>query len=85
MDRAALEGVPFAVLLRCSLSNKEFQHLLLANKKVPAYNSLKACKGNMFFLPLPFSKTLETLENVEGVLADPELYIIVNNKPTRVM
>ncbi len=39
----------------------------------------------MFFLPLPFSKTLETLENVEGVLADPELYIIVNNKPTRVM
>ena len=22
-----------------------------ANKKVPSYNSLKACKGNMFFLP----------------------------------
>ena len=53
------------------------------NKKVPSYNSLKACKGNMFFLPLPLSKTLETLEDVEGALADPELYIIVNNKPTK--
>ena len=27
--------------------------------KVPMYNSLKACKGTMFFLPLPFNKTLE--------------------------
>ena len=52
-------------------------------KKVPAYNSLKACKGSVFFLPLPLSRTLETLESVEGTLADPELYIIVNNKPTK--
>ena len=51
-------------------------------KKVPAYNSLKACKGSMFFLPLPLSKTLETLDEVEGSLADPELYIMVNNRPT---
>ena len=51
--------------------------------KVPSYNSLKACKGNMFFLPLPLNKTLETLDQVEGALADPELYIIVNNKPTK--
>ena len=29
------------------------------------YNSLKACKGTMFFLPLPLSKTLETLEEVK--------------------
>ena len=26
--------------------------------KVPVYNSLKACKGTMFFLPLPLNKTL---------------------------
>jgi hypothetical protein len=32
--------------------------------KVPVYNSLKACKGNIFFLPLPLSKTLETLDDV---------------------
>ena len=29
--------------------------------KVPVYNSLKACKGNMFFLPLPLHKTMATL------------------------
>ena len=29
------------------------------------YNSLKACKGNMFFLPLPMHKTMETLDDVE--------------------
>ena len=28
--------------------------------KVPKYNSLKACKGTMFFLPLPLERTLET-------------------------
>ena len=33
--------------------------------KVPVYNSLKACKGNMFFLPLPMHKTMETLDDVE--------------------
>ena len=33
--------------------------------KVPIYNSLKACKGTMFFLPLPLNKTLETLDQVE--------------------
>ena len=32
--------------------------------KVPVYNSLKACKGTMFFLPLPLKKTLETLGDV---------------------
>ena len=30
--------------------------------KVPIYNSLKACKGTMFFLSLPLNKTLETGE-----------------------
>ena len=54
--------------------------------KVPTYNSLKACKGTMFFLPLPLKRTLETLDNVKQkpcVLPDPELYIIVNGKPTK--
>ena len=54
--------------------------------KVPHYNSLKACKGTMFFLPLPLNKTLETLNGVNGgdtSLPNPELYIIVNGKPTK--
>ena len=55
--------------------------------KVPVYNSLKACKGSVFFLPLPFNKTCETLSSVEGSaksgVASPELYILVNGKPTK--
>ena len=55
--------------------------------KVPIYNSLKACKGTMFFLPLPLNKTLETLDQVkqsgDTALPDPELYIIVNGRPTK--
>ena len=49
--------------------------------KVPVYNSLKACKGNMFFLPLPMHKTMETLGDVEET--EVELYIIINCKPTK--
>ena len=51
--------------------------------KVPMYNSLKACKGNVFFLPLPLNKTLETLDECGGALPNPELYIIVNGRPTK--
>ena len=55
--------------------------------KVPSYNSLKACKGTMFFLPLPHNKTIETLNDVTEALPSslpsPELYIIVNGKPTK--
>ena len=57
--------------------------------KVPIYNSLKACKGTMFFLPLPLNKTLATLDEVgqsgtaKSALPNPELYIIVNGKPTK--
>ena len=54
--------------------------------KVPVYNSLKACKGTMFFLPLPFNKTLATLDQVKhlsSALPEPELYIIVNGRPTK--
>ena len=65
--------------------------------KVPIYNSLQACKGTMFFLPLPLKRTLKTLEEVQipakdgtsashavirkSQLPNPELYIIVNDKP----
>ena len=54
-------------------------------KKVPTYNSLKACKGTMFFLPLPMKKTLHTLNEAElsKSFADPEMYIILNGKPTK--
>ena len=49
---------------------------------VPSHNSLKACKGTMFFLPLPLDKTKDTLEEIQknASLPDPELFIIVNSK-----
>ena len=57
---------------------------------VPSHNSLKACKGTMFFLPLPFEKTVQTLEEVKNKkdgtpsrLPNPELFIIVNSKPSK--
>ena len=61
--------------------------------KVPVYNCLKAVKGTVFFLPLPLQNTLDRLdevgfqceescENVTG-LPDPELYIIVDSRPTK--
>ena len=55
--------------------------------KVPIYNFLKACKGTMFFLPLPLNRTLATLDEAgmpdSDSIADPEVYIIVNGKPTK--
>ena len=52
--------------------------------KVPSYNSLKACKGNyMFVLPLPLTKTIETLTEGASELPKPELYVIVDGAPTK--
>ena len=55
--------------------------------KVPIYNSLKAFKGTMFFLRLPLNKTLETQNQVkqsgDTALPDPELYMVVNGRPTK--
>ena len=52
--------------------------------KVPSHN---ACKGTMFFLPLPLEKTMQTLEEVNKVdggapiaRPNPELFIIVKSK-----
>ncbi|KAL5505298.1 hypothetical protein EMCRGX_G006706 [Ephydatia muelleri] len=59
------------------------------SSKVPAYNALQACRGCMFFLPLPLNKTWDTLSEIElggsGLVAlpDPQLYIIVNGVPTK--
>ena len=54
---------------------------------VPKYNSLQACKGSVFFLPLPLNKTMETLGEVGTTtvvpIPDPELYIMVNGVPTK--
>ena len=56
-------------------------------KKVPLYNSLKACKGTMFFLPLPITKTLATIDDLSNTdtlhLPNPELFIILNGQPTK--
>ena len=61
--------------------------------KVPIYNSLKVIKGTMFFLPLPLQNTLDRLDEVgfqsatscenKNGLPDPELYIIVDSRPTK--
>ena len=58
--------------------------------KVPSYNSLKACKGTMFFLPLPLDKTIQTIDDVMNSrgtplvgLPDPELYIVVSGNPSK--
>ena len=41
----------------------------------------------MFFLPLPHTKTVETLDDVTQTLPEklpsPELYFIVNGQPTK--
>ena len=64
------------------------------NGKVPIYNCLKEVKGTMFFLPLPLQNTLDRLDEA-GFKAEfssretttnlqhPEVYIIVNGKPTK--
>jgi len=62
--------------------------------KVPIYNATKALKGTSFFLPLPFDKTLETLESVGNpsrnlasevydILPDPQLFILIDGRPTK--
>ena len=62
--------------------------------KVPIYNRMKAVKGTMFFLPLPLQNTLDRLDeagfraqfsadDIMSTLPDPELYIIVDGRPTK--
>ena len=53
--------------------------------KVPKYNTLKACKGTMFCLPLPLDNTKGLLDEAISSLnlPEPEVYIVVNGKPTK--
>ena len=61
--------------------------------KIPIYNALKAAKGTMFFLPLDLHNTLERLDEAGFTsdstinelvgLPDPELYIIIDSRPTK--
>ena len=37
----------------------------------------------MFVLPLPLENTVATLEQSEGSLAKPQLYVVVNGIPTK--
>ena len=59
--------------------------------KVPIYNATKAVKGTTFFLPLPLQDTINKLDTAglpddlssERILPDPELYIIIDGRPTK--
>jgi len=59
--------------------------------KVPIYNATKALKGATFFLPLPLQDTIDKLNTVglpeylssERILPDPELYILIDSRPTK--
>ena len=59
--------------------------------KIPIYNATKGLKGTMFFLPLPLQNTVDKLDALgmlkesEGVdvLPDPELYILLDGRPTK--
>ena len=71
-------------LIQCGKAFQAVYRLGTYTGNVPSYNSLKACKGTMFFLPLPLDKTVQTLEKKRDGSPDklphPELFIIVNSK-----
>jgi len=58
--------------------------------KIPIYNVLKAAKGTMLFLPLGLHNTWDeagfasdsTIDQLVR-LPDPELYIIIDSRPTK--
>ena len=60
-------------------------HLRTYSGKLPSYCALKACHDTMFFLPLPLSHPLETLDELQPTLANPELYIVLSGRPTKTM
>ena len=74
-------------LIQLAKSYQTVVRLGTYTSKVPIYNSLKACKGTMFFLPLPLHKSMSTLENAEDfrpkIMPDPELFVILNGQPTK--
>ena len=90
-ELAKLDSLSLQLLQRA----KSFQTVVRLGTytgKVSASNALRACRGFMFHLPLPLTKTLDTLDKVKdsnillplnSSLPEPELYVIVNGKPTK--
>ena len=75
---------PFTVkFLQLAKAFQTVVRLSTYTNKVPSYNALKACRGNMFILPLPLEKTIKTLTESEPELPNPELYVIVDGAPTK--
>ena len=80
----------------CDMFMCKYCKPLIRNNKLPARCVLNGLELDpvppelaMFFLPLPLNKTLETLDQVQPTsdvktaLPNPELFIIVNGKPTK--
>ena len=76
LDSFSLQLIQLAKTFQTVIRLKTYSH------KVPTYNALKACKGNMFVLPLPVTNTVEKLELSEFGLPKPELYVKVDGVPT---
>ena len=76
LDSFSLQLIQLAKTFQTVIRLKTYSH------KVPTYNALKACKGNMFVLPLPLTNTVEKLELSECGLPKPELYVKVDGVPT---
>lgn len=58
-------------LIQCAKAFQAVFRLGTYKEKVPSHNSLKTCKGTMFFLPLPLDKTEEVQKKID--LPNPEL------------
>ena len=78
LDPFSLQLVQLAKTLQTVIRLK-----IYSNKKIPTYNSLKACKGNMFVLPLPLAHTTSTLKSTECGLPIPELFVKLGSLPTK--
>ena len=81
-------------LIQCAKCFQTVVRLGTCTGKVPIYNCVKAVKGTMFFLPLPLQNTLDRLDEagfkaefssneITPNLPHPEVYIIVDRKPTK--
>ena len=78
----ALKGLdPFSLqLVQLAKAFQTVVRLKNYSNKVPSWNSLQACRGNMFVLPLPLSKTVGV---AKSGLPKPELYVMMDGTPTK--
>ena len=81
----ALKGLdPFSLqLVQLAKAFQTVVRLKNYSNKVPSWNSLQACRRNMFVLPLPLSKTVKTLGVGESGLPKPELYVMMDGTLTK--